>query len=148
MSDLLAIARSSGTPVVSGRAVTFLWEGPAPPQLMGDFTDWEAGPIDLEPVAPGFSASTLDFPADAYLEYSFFDPESGDRVVDPLNHRTTPDGMGNVNHFFFMPEAAPSRWAEPGSVDLENAVVEDEAQSARQMGRQRLLVLAHEVEEL
>ncbi len=97
-----------GTPLIDGEAVTFVWYGEEAPQLIGDFTDWEWGtPLDLTQAGPGVWVRTLSFPADAYLEYAFW--ADGERVADPLNPRTAPDGLGHTNHTFSMPGAEQTR---------------------------------------
>jgi hypothetical protein len=39
-------------PIIDGSTVTFVWKGKKPPQLVGDFTDWETG-TTLSPVKAG-----------------------------------------------------------------------------------------------
>ena len=71
-------------------------------------TDWQWGsPIDLAEASPGIWTHTLTLPQDAYLEYAFWDGEQ--RVADPLNLNTTPDGIGHENHFFHMPGARATK---------------------------------------
>jgi enterochelin esterase family protein len=97
----------AGTPVVDGETATFVWHGGEAPQLIGDFSDWEWGDsISLEQVAPQVWAHTMTLPRDAYIEYAFW--QGGERVADPLNPHTTPDGLGHDNHYFYMPDAAPT----------------------------------------
>jgi enterochelin esterase family protein len=106
MANLLDQALQ-GHPIIDGDRVTFIWSGDRAPQLIGDVTGWQWGsPIDLAQVAPGVWAHTLTLPQDAYLEYAFWDGQQ--RVADPLNRNTTPDGLGNENHYFYMPGAAPT----------------------------------------
>ncbi len=96
-----------GTPIIDGETATFVWHGPQAPQLIGDFTDWEHGsPLTLTQVAPEVWTHTLTFPCDAYIEYAYW--RDDERVPDPLNPHTTPDGLGHDNHFFYMPNAAPA----------------------------------------
>ncbi len=103
MENLLDRARQ-GAPVIQDDEVTFVWSGEQAPQLVGDMTGWQWGsPIDLEEISPGVWAHTLSLPQDAYIEYAFWDGEQ--RVADPLNANTTPDGLGHENHFFYMPGA-------------------------------------------
>lgn len=94
------------TPLIKGDTATFLWRGETAPALIGDFTGWEERPIDLERVQDGVWERAVGFPPDAYLEYSFW--QHGERVADPLNPRTTPDGCGHDNHYFYMPVGAPT----------------------------------------
>jgi enterochelin esterase family protein len=106
MDELLARTRE-GTPVIDGGSVTFVWRGRQSPQLISDLTGWEQGtPVDLKQVAPQVWSHTITLPGDAYLEYAYW--QDGERVADPLNPRTTPDGFGNDNHYFYMPAATPT----------------------------------------
>lgn len=106
MNSLLDRAHQ-GTPIVDGETATFVWQGDQGPQLIGDFTGWEEGsPLELAQVAPGLWTRTLTLPIDAYMEYAFWQDE--ERVGDPLNPHTTPDGLGHRNHYFYMPAAAPT----------------------------------------
>lgn len=110
MENVLEHAQQ-GTPVVEGDIVTFVWQGELAPQLIADITDWEWGtPISLAETAPGVWTHTLTLPRDAYLEYAFWDGQ--ERVTDPLNPKITPDGLGHDNHYFYMPDATPTRLTE------------------------------------
>jgi enterochelin esterase family protein len=126
-NPLLQRAMKDGTPVLDGGDATFLWQGERPPQLIGDFTGWEHGdPLDLEAIDPGVWALKLPFPDDAYLEYAFW--LDGQRVADPLNPHTTPDGFGHDNHYFYMPGASPTSLIRRRRVargELSRYVVED-----------------------
>jgi len=51
-------------------------------------------------------ATTLSFPSDAYIEYSF--SVNGKTAPDPLNPHRSPNGMGEDNSYFYMPAAAPT----------------------------------------
>lgn len=111
METVLERALSEGTPVIDGEAATFVWQGRQAPQLIGDFTDWEWGsPLTLARIAPGLWAHTLRLPRDAYIEYAYV--RGGQRLPDPLNPHTLPNGVGATNHFFYMPEAAPTTLAQ------------------------------------
>ena len=57
-------------------------------------------------------AYSMELPATAYLEYSFYEPRTKKRIEDPLNRNTVYNGLGNYNHFFYMPEHSPTRLAE------------------------------------
>lgn len=107
-ADLLKRASKEGAPLIDGERVTFLWAGEQAPLLVADFGDWEYNPISLQQTAPGIWTHRASFPRDAYLEYGYIDPQSEERVPDPLNPQTVPNGLGDINHFFYMPEARPS----------------------------------------
>lgn len=113
---LLAQARASGTPIIDGDQATFVFEGAKPPLLVGDFNGWDAEhPAPWQALAPGLWSHTVNLPLDAYIEYGFrTDPDDEDRMPDLFNVRTTPNGMGHLNHFFYMPEAAPTRLTQRG----------------------------------
>ena len=113
---LLVRAETSGTPIIDGEQAVFLWEGDQPPYLIGDFNAW-----DPDAAAPwveastGLWSSTLTFPADAYMEYAFLvEPRDEARITDPHNQRTTPNGMGHINNYFYMPGGEPTPLAERG----------------------------------
>jgi enterochelin esterase-like enzyme len=105
-------ALAEGTPLREGETATFVWRGRQAPRLMGDFNRWVPDTaLPLDPVASGVWALSLDFPRDAYLEYAFL---CGDeRILDPLNEQLTPNGFGQMNNFFYMPEGAPSPLLAP-----------------------------------
>ncbi len=104
---LLQRARSEGTPLLDGKTATFVWKGREAPRLVGDMNDWEEDQaLELERLAPGLWARTLAFPADAYVEYAYLSGK--ERIPDPLNPRSTPNGLGDINHFFYMPEGKPT----------------------------------------
>ncbi len=108
---LLQAAQASGTPIIDGDRATFLWEGDdPPPYLVGDFNGWD--PDSAAPwseAGEGLWSFSLDLPPDAYIEYALLlDAREDSRTPDPFNDRTTPNGMGHVNHYFYMPGARPT----------------------------------------
>jgi len=111
---LLARAQTGGTPIIDGETATFIWQGARPPQLIGDFNGWDTAQAPTwQNVAAEIWTYTLNLPGDAYIEYAFTegdDPEG--RLPDLFNARTTPNGVGQVNHFFYMPEGAPTPLAQ------------------------------------
>ncbi len=46
--------------------------------------------------------------ADAYLEYSFIDAKTSERIPDPLNNNRIWNGINAFNYFFYMPQTNPS----------------------------------------
>ena len=112
--DLLRRVRQEGAPLIDRTTgqVTFVWSGKTPPQLNGDFDDWgapgnaERPLVGLAEVATALWAYSLTLPRDAYIEYAFV--SNGKRLPDPFNSRCTPNGMGEVNNFFYMPDASPT----------------------------------------
>jgi len=99
-------------PVVDDDRVTFLWRGKRPAQLMGDWNNWDVpSALTLTQVEPDLWMHTLTLPRDTYMEYTYV--RNGKRLLDPLNPRTTPNGVGDTNNFFYMPEAAPTPLAYP-----------------------------------
>lgn len=116
MANLLQRVWQEGTPLIDGETVTFVWYGAEPPVLRGDFNDWSLEsapawqPYRAEETADSAQLNMwccqLSFPRDAYIEYCFGPDEQ--RVADPFNKRRTSNGVGQFNHFFYMPEARPS----------------------------------------
>jgi enterochelin esterase family protein len=105
---LLERARREGHPLIDGNKVTFLWEGDSAPRLIDDLHGWEDAPQTLKRVSPNLWACSFHLARDAYFEYGFYDPAMKQRFPDPLNPRRVWNGVGNYNHFFYMPEASPS----------------------------------------
>jgi enterochelin esterase-like enzyme len=94
-------------PEIIGTKAVFRWLGQRAPFLIGDFTAWEHGkPVHFLEEEPGKWAATVEFLDDTYMEYAFWDGEN--RVVDPLNSNTTPDGFGHFNHYFYMGGRGPT----------------------------------------
>jgi len=110
---LLALARTTGNPVVSGEVVTFLWQGPSAPFLIDERHNWDEAPQKLQRVGTELWSYSMPLPADAYLEYAFVDPRSGERIPDPLNPNRVDNGMGMDNHFFYMPQGRPTPLVRP-----------------------------------
>jgi enterochelin esterase-like enzyme len=110
MHEILLRAQTAGTPLIDGETATFVWHGKHPPVVIGDFTNWEDGaPRTFKRRSKGLWTCSLTFPADAYLEYSFL--MDGQRLPDPFNSRTTPTGLGKINHYFYMPAGGPAEFA-------------------------------------
>lgn len=110
-SDYRALVESRWNPLIEDGHATFVWFGDRAPQLMGDFTAWEQRPVKLKKAAPGVWTASVEFPPDTYMEYAFLDGK--ERAGDPYNPHLTPDGFGHLNHYFYMPEAAPTPLANP-----------------------------------
>jgi enterochelin esterase-like enzyme len=99
--------QTCGNPLIDGHTATFVWLGDQIPILVGDFTDWERGaPAEMRPVDEEVWIYQLELPLDAYIEYAYLEGE--DHLPDPFNPHTTPTGVGKRNHYFYMPQAAPS----------------------------------------
>ncbi len=126
MTNLLERARREGTPLLDEEAATFVWRGPEAPCLVGDFNAWDGAQSPaFNEAAPEVWAYRLPLPADAYIEYGYLQGE--ERLADPWNGRTTPSGMGHRNHFFYMPQAAPTRLARRARGAPRGAVTRHEA---------------------
>ena len=106
--DLLQRLKTGGNPLIDGGKVTFLWEGDTAPHLIDDLHGWEPNPQPLQRIAPGLWACSFDLPQDAYLEYAFLDTVADERVRDPYNKHRIWNGINGYNHFFYMPDAAPT----------------------------------------
>ena len=109
--NLLELARKNGNPIIDGNRVTFVWEGKSAPRLIEDVHQWEDDPQKLIRAAPGLWIYSLELDSTAYLEYSFYDPRAQKRIEDPLNKKTVYNGVGDYNHYFYMPGAAPTSYA-------------------------------------
>jgi enterochelin esterase family protein len=127
--SIIRRAREHGNPVIQGGRAVFIWEGEQAPAFISDSTGWEDNPKPFKRLtssARSRSGSSkavwsysMSFPRDAYVEYAFHDPATEEKILDPLNRRSTSNGMGSRNNFFYMPEAMPSpfsmrRAAVPG----------------------------------
>jgi enterochelin esterase family protein len=108
---LLTRAAENGTPIIDGDTATLIWEGVEPPLLLSDLHGWDpAHPAAWTKIAPALWSHTMTLAPDAYIEYAYLaGPTEADRTPDPFNSRTTPNGIGQVNHYFYMPgaEATP-----------------------------------------
>jgi enterochelin esterase family protein len=104
--DLVERVRNERNPLIDGQSVTFVWQGETAPRLIADYNGWEyQGGAELERVAGKVWALRVDLPEDTYMEYAFLMGE--ERVKDPFNPRRVTNGMGKMNHFFYMPGAQP-----------------------------------------
>lgn len=98
-------------PSINGATVIFHWHGKIPPYVSGDFNQWdELNGLEFKQVKPLVWQAELNLPRNAYMEYAFF--RDGNRIPDPLNRRSLSNGVGSRNHYFYMPEATPSRYAQ------------------------------------
>lgn len=104
------LQQQNGAPLIDGDQVTFVWRGSAPaPLLVGDFTGWRSGALELAEVEPGIWARTVPLPRDAYVEYTFvYAPDIEERVGDLLNPQVIWNGVDSVNHRLMMPEYRPT----------------------------------------
>ena len=105
---LLAMARTAGNPVIENESVTFLWQGLSAPRLMDDLHNWEENPQSLQQVGSELWSFSMLLAPDAYLEYAFLDPTTGERIPDPLNRNIVWNGINTYNHYFYMPQVGPS----------------------------------------
>jgi enterochelin esterase-like enzyme len=112
-AHLLERLERTGNPVIEENAAVFIWKGDSAPHLICDLYDWEENPRPLRRLAEGVHVLRLPLPADAYLEYAFFDPARGQRLRDPFNPRRTWNGVGHYNHYFYMPAAGPNPLTRP-----------------------------------
>jgi enterochelin esterase-like enzyme len=111
-SALVERAKAEKTPLIVGEQATFVWTGERAPTLAGDITGWRPwetipGGQQMEEVEPGVWSCTMTLPADAYVEYVYF--VDGQRRYDPFNPRHVPNGFGEQNNCFWMPQAPRSR---------------------------------------
>jgi enterochelin esterase family protein len=79
--------------------------------LRADFSDWLIGePINLIKISKDLWVYQIKLPQNAYIEYAYFEGE--ERIPDPFNSHTTPNGYGETNHYFYMPGAKPTPLAK------------------------------------
>ncbi|PWH12370.1 MAG: esterase [Anaerolineae bacterium] len=100
-------------PTIHNNTVTITWHGEHAPHFISDRHGWEEQPQPLQQVEPGTWTISFELPANAYLEYAFYDPETRKRYADPLNKRRVYNGVGGYNHFFYMPAAHPTPFIQP-----------------------------------
>jgi enterochelin esterase-like enzyme len=105
-------AEKYGNPIIEGNRVTFIWAGRTAPYIIDDIHTWEDHPQKMTRVDKGLWAYSLELAATAYLEYSFFQPRTKKRIEDPLNKNTVYNGLGQYNHYFYMPENSPTALTE------------------------------------
>jgi enterochelin esterase-like enzyme len=110
---LLAMARTSGNPVIQGELATFIWHGPTAPRLVDDLHNWDDSPQKMLSAGSNLWSFSVPLPLDAYLEYGFIDPKTGGRIPDPLNSRRVWNGTNAYNHYFYMPNGKPSTLVQP-----------------------------------
>ncbi|MBK8617301.1 MAG: esterase family protein [Anaerolineales bacterium] len=96
-------AKKHGNPIVEGNRVTFIWKGKTAPYLIDDIHMWEDHPQKMTRIEKDLWGYSMELPAAAYLEYSFYEPRTETRIKDPLNKNTVYNGIGHYNHFFYMP---------------------------------------------
>ena len=107
MIDPLARAKKTGTPLIDGGRVIFLWQGPEPACVIGDFNLWDEGAgIEMRPAVDELWTLEMELPDDAYVEYVL--QVAGERVTDPLNPRKINNGWGMYNNYFSMPGRRPA----------------------------------------
>ena len=126
---LLERARSEGTPLIDPGpggdiTVTFVREARRPPRVSGDFDDWAGDHGQAEPnmaeAAPGVWTFTRTFPRSVYMEYAFF--AGGRRLMDGFNTRSSPNGIGARNNWFYGPDAGPSPLLRPAPAGARGAI--------------------------
>lgn len=108
MHPYLETLQSAMAPLIQGEQVTFIWQGESAPALITDLYDWENNPVSMERIDDEIWIYTLHLSRQAYLEYAYMHPESGERLPDPFNSRRVSNGIGKINNYFYMPEAHPN----------------------------------------
>jgi enterochelin esterase family protein len=137
-------AQAEKTPLISGDQATFVWTGEQAPVLAGDITGWRpweatASGQKMEEVEPGVWTCTLTLPPDAYVEYAYF--LDGQRKYDPFNSRLVPNGFGEKNNCFWMPQAPRSRLFRRQREVKSGTVSQQVFQSMRLAGGRRTVRL-------
>jgi len=96
------------TPLIEGENVTFVWHGPVPPALLGDFNNWDIDQALFleETKKPNVWKYTMQLPRDAYMEYAYM--LNGERLNDPYNPRLSFNGEDADNNYFYMSDGTPT----------------------------------------
>jgi len=105
-------AKAYGNPIIEGNQVTFITQSKTAPYLIDDFHGWEDHPQKMTRIEKEVWAFSMELPAAAYLEYSFYEARTKTRVKDPLNKNTVYNGIGHYNHYVYMPEHFPTPFAK------------------------------------
>ena len=121
-------------PQIEGNKAIFLWKGIQAPSLIGDFNAWDLETAyQLEPASAGMWQKGLQFPDDAYIEYTFV--VDGKRVPDPSNPYSISDWVGHRNNYFSMPGMKPDPLTQthrhPRAGFVTHHIVEDDYRLAR-----------------
>lgn len=95
-------------PIIEGNTATFLWKGKSAPHFISDIHQWEQDPQKMKRAGKNLWEYSIELSPKGYLEYAFYDPRAKKRVKDPLNKNTVFNGIKHYNHFFYMPEHAPT----------------------------------------
>jgi enterochelin esterase family protein len=110
---LKAMVRINNNPVIDGEIVNIIWQGKTAPHLIDDLHNWDENPQAMRRAGPGLWTYAISLAADAYFEYAFLDPKTGERVPDPLNPNRTWNGINAYNHYFYMPSSVPTLLVQP-----------------------------------
>ncbi|MGB8213866.1 MAG: alpha/beta hydrolase-fold protein [Anaerolineales bacterium] len=110
---LLAMARTLGNPVFEGEVATLIWQGTSAPNLIDDLHNWDEAPQKMLRAGSELWSFSIPLPADAYVEYAFIDPQTNDRIPDPLNPNRVNNGVNGYNQYFYMPQGKPSPLIHP-----------------------------------
>jgi len=109
----LVKARKTGNPVISGKTVTFIWQGKTAPRLIDDLHNWDEDPQTMQSAGTELWSYRMSLSTDAYFEYAFLDPKTGERLPDPLNPKRTWNGIDSYNNYFYMPRGGPTPLVQP-----------------------------------
>lgn len=141
---LLALARTLGNPVIEGGIATIIWQGATSPRLMDDTHNWDESPQKMLHAGKGLWYLSFPLPPDAYLEYAFMDPKTGEHIPDPLNPRRVWNGINAYNHYFYMPQGKPNPLIRPGK-GIARGTVSRHVLSTREYaaGAKRAVYLYH-----
>jgi enterochelin esterase family protein len=105
------MTQKNQNPIIEGNKATILWKGKTAPHFIDDIHFWEDAPQKMTRIEKDLWAYSMELPAAAYLEYSFYEPRTKTRVEDPLNKNTVFNGIEHYNHFFYMPKLSPTELA-------------------------------------
>ncbi len=108
-TNMLRQLRSNGNPVIGSGKAVICWEGEDPPQLLADHIGWNRDQAaQMSRLSERLWVYQAELPADSYIEYAFC--KGDERIIDPHNPQITPNGLGQYNNYFSMPEYRSSTW--------------------------------------
>lgn len=139
---MMVKARATGNPLIEGEKVTFLWQGKDPPFLIDDLHNWDECPQPMVQIGAMLWSYSLLLASDAYYEYAFVDPRSGERLVDPLNSNRVWNGVNAYNQYLYMPNGSPTPLVRKTSRIAAGIVTHHECETKEYIvGKKRVVYL-------
>jgi enterochelin esterase-like enzyme len=133
-----------GNPIIEGETATFIWQGRTAPRLVDDMHNWEEEPQTMSRVRPGLWSLSMRLAENAYLEYGFLDPKSGERIADPLNQKRIWNGINSYNNYFYMPGGEPNPLVQPVAGVSPGTVTEFQVPTKEYLGHGKRSVILYQ----